>query len=87
MADVEALQYYRGLPYTRTVERALTRGGRPGYEARIEEMPFIHSHGGTARDALQGLEEAFDRYVGVLLEQGAAIPEPVPPSRALPRMG
>lgn len=71
------LQYYRGLPFTRRIERK--KGGGEGehyFTAEIEELPSLLATGPTRAEVLYDLDAVFDDYIESSLEWGDRIPEP-----------
>lgn len=76
MSDQKDVSYYRRLPYTRRVEKREGSEGEPYYVARIEELPALRIDGETREKALHKLNESFDDFIDMMLEQGDEIPEP-----------
>jgi predicted RNase H-like HicB family nuclease len=76
------LGYYRGLPYTRSVE-LLEEGGERYYLASVRELPGVRADGESHQEALTSLRDAFDDYIRAMQEWGRDIPEPVPWPRSL----
>jgi len=75
------LEYYRSLPYRRTVELIDDESGRY-YLARIVELRGVGGDGETPEAAVRDLEQAFETYVRVCLDDGLEIPEPTEPRTA-----
>jgi predicted RNase H-like HicB family nuclease len=68
-------EYYRHLPYQRVVEFR-EEGGERYYLARLVEIPALGGDGRSEGEALRSLNEAFEAYLAVCLEEGLDIPEP-----------
>ena len=74
---------YRRLPYRRFVELREEDAERY-YLARLAEIPTLGGDGQSEEEALRSLNEAFEAYLAVCLEEGLDIPEPtVSPEAAL----
>lgn len=83
----KTLEYYRQLPYARTLEVRKEGAGRY-FLYRIAEIPAIAGDGATKDEARTHLKEAFDDYVSWRLEDGLSIAmpqRPVTKSAAKPR--
>jgi predicted RNase H-like HicB family nuclease len=71
------LQFYRALPYSRTVSLVEDDGGDGTYFlAHVEELPSVKADGESHVEALYNLSLAFDDYISAMLAVGRAIPEP-----------
>ena len=68
-------EYYRRLPYRRVVEMR-EEGGERYYLARLAEIPALGGDGRSEEEALRNLDQAFEDYLAVCLEEDLDIPEP-----------
>lgn len=68
-------EYYRRPPYRRVVELREEDGERY-YLARLAEIPALGGDGRSEEEALRSLDEAFEAYLAVCLEEGLDMPEP-----------
>lgn len=73
---------YLQLPYTRRVAPDRGTHGEVLYLASVQELPGCESHGATAAEALENLEDAIALYIQSLLEEGLEPPVPGPGSKA-----
>jgi predicted RNase H-like HicB family nuclease len=80
MPDI-ATNYLR-LPYTRHVAPDRGTHGEVLYLASVQQLPGCESHGATAAEALENLEDAVALYIQSLLEDGLEPPVPGPGSKA-----
>jgi predicted RNase H-like HicB family nuclease len=67
-------EYCRHLPYRRVVEHREEDGERY-YLARLAEITALGGDGQSEEEALRSLDEAFEAYLTVCLEEGLDIPE------------
>lgn len=66
------VEEYLLLPYTRRVRPDEGTRGEPLFFAWVEELPGCESHGETADEALEWLEDALSMYLSTMLEDGLA---------------
>jgi antitoxin HicB len=66
---------YTSLPYHLLLVRDGEDKARP-WTASVEELPGCTSHGKTSDEALDGIEAAMAKWIGVALEEEREIPEP-----------
>jgi antitoxin HicB len=66
---------YTSLPYHFLLVRDGEDKGKP-WTASVEELPGCTSHGKTSDEALDGIEAAMAKWIGVALEEEREIPEP-----------
>jgi predicted RNase H-like HicB family nuclease len=69
-------EYYRRLPYRRVAELR-EEGGERYYLARLAEIPALGGDGESEEEALRSLDETFEAYLAVCLEEGLDIPQPI----------
>jgi predicted RNase H-like HicB family nuclease len=62
-------------PYHLVLVRDGENKARP-WTASVEELPGCTSHGKTSDEALDGIESAMAKWIGIALEEGRDIPEP-----------
>ena len=67
------LEYYLKLPYTTSIKRG---EGNKYWVARAVELPHCMTHGHTAEEALEDLEDAKREWLDSNLERNLPIPEP-----------
>jgi predicted RNase H-like HicB family nuclease len=72
----QMVEEYLRLPYTRRVRLDEGTRGEPLFFAWVEELPGCESHGETANEALEWLEDAIAMYIGTMLEDGLEPPIP-----------
>jgi predicted RNase H-like HicB family nuclease len=72
---------YLRLPYNRRVRPDQGTRGESLYLAFVDELPGCESHGATADEALEGLEDATSMYIGSMLEDGLEPPIPAGSTR------
>jgi antitoxin HicB len=70
-----SVEDYTNLPYHLLLVRDGEDKAKP-WTASVEELPGCTSHGKTSDDALDGIEAAMAKWIGVALEEGREIPEP-----------
>jgi predicted RNase H-like HicB family nuclease len=70
------LDLFVALPYASEVVPTVTTGGKPCYVARHPELPGCESHGATAFEAMQNLDDARMLYIQSLLEDNIEPPLP-----------
>lgn len=73
--DRSAGDYLR-LPYTRRVRPDEGTRGESLFLAWVDELPGCQSHGATADQALEWLEDAMSMYIGSLLQDDLEPPVP-----------
>ncbi len=78
----QVIEDYLRLPYSRRVRPDQGTRGESLYLASVDELPGCESHGATADEALNGLEDAISMYIGSLLEDG--LEPPIPAGSARP---
>ena len=66
---------YTSRPYHFLLVRDAEDKARP-WTASVEELPGCTSHGKTSDEALDGIEAAMAKWIGIALEEGRDIPEP-----------
>jgi antitoxin HicB len=66
---------YTSRPYHLLLVRDGEDRARP-WTASVEELPGCTSHGKTSDEALDGIEAAMAKWIGIALEEGREIPEP-----------
>jgi antitoxin HicB len=66
---------YTSLPYHLLLVRDKEDKAKP-WTASVEELPGCTSHGKTSDEALDGIEAAMTKWIGIALEEGREIPEP-----------
>jgi predicted RNase H-like HicB family nuclease len=67
---------YLRLPYARRVRPDEGTRGESLFLAWVDESPGCQSHGTTADEALESLEDAIAMYIGTMLEDGLEPPLP-----------
>jgi antitoxin HicB len=67
-------QYYLGLPYTVVIKR--DEDG--DFVARVQELPGCSTHGKTAAEATEAIQEVQAAWIEECLKNGQPVPEPVP---------
>jgi predicted RNase H-like HicB family nuclease len=67
---------YLRLPYTRRVRPDEGTRGESLYLASVDELLGCESHGATAAEALEGLEDAMSMYIDSMLDDGLEPPVP-----------
>jgi predicted RNase H-like HicB family nuclease len=72
---------YLRLPYTRRVRPDEGTRGESLFLAWVDELPGCESHGATADEALEWLEDAISMYIGSVLEDGLEPPIPAGSTR------
>lgn len=77
----QMVEEYLRLPYTKRVRPDEGTHGEPLFFAWVEELPGCESHGDTAGEALEWLEDAISMYIGTMLEDGVRPPIPAVSSR------
>lgn len=77
----QLLEDYLRLPYTRRVRPDEGTRGERLFLAWVDELPGCQSHGATADEALEGLEDALSMYLESLLEDGLDPPIPAGSTR------
>lgn len=70
-----SVEDYLALPYHLILVRDGGEKGKP-WTASVEELPGCTSHGKTSDAALDGIEAAMAKWIGLALEEGRDIPEP-----------
>jgi len=75
MVERKDLDYYRSLPYERTLRVEHDDDGEY-FVASIRELQGVEADGATHWEALFELQAAFDDAIQALLEWGDDIPEP-----------
>ena len=73
---IRDVQHYLRLPYTVRVEPDRGTRGEQLYLTSVDELPGCQSHGDTREEALASLRDALELYIGSMLEDGVAFPEP-----------
>ena len=81
----QIVEEYLRLPYTRHVRPDEGTRGESLFLAWVDELPGCQSHGATADEALEWLEDAMSMYIGSLLEDGLEPPIPAASTRPAPR--
>lgn len=71
----KSLDYYRALPYTRSLELVTEEDGTY-FLAFVKEIPWIRAFGDTRDEALAELGAIFMDGLEAMLEAGDEIPEP-----------
>jgi predicted RNase H-like HicB family nuclease len=72
---------YLRLPYTRRVRPDKGTRGEALFLAWVDELPGCESHGETADESLEWLEDAISMYIGSMLEDGLDPPIPAGSTR------
>jgi antitoxin HicB len=75
------IEDYLRLPYTRRVRPDEGTHGESLFLAWVDELPGCQSHGETADEALEWLEDAIAMYVGTMLEDRLEPPIPAGSTR------
>jgi antitoxin HicB len=70
-----SVEEYTSLPYHLLLVRDGEDKAKP-WTASVEELPGCTSHGKTSDEALDGIEAAMAKWIGIALEEGREIPEP-----------
>jgi antitoxin HicB len=70
-----SVEDYTSLPYHLLLVRDGEDKAKP-WTAAVEELPGCTSHGKTSDEALDGIEAAMAKWIGIALEEGRDIPEP-----------
>ena len=70
-----AVEDYTRLAYHLVLVRDAEDKAKP-WTASVEELPGCTSHGKTSDEALDGIEAAMAKWIGVALEEGRDVPEP-----------
>jgi antitoxin HicB len=70
-----AVEDYTRLAYHLVLVRDSEDKAKP-WTASVEELPGCTSHGKTSDEALDGIEAAMAKWIGVALEEGRDVPEP-----------
>jgi predicted RNase H-like HicB family nuclease len=78
----QTVEEYLRLPYTRRVRPDQGTLGEALFLAWVDELPGCESHGKTADEALEWLEDAISLYIGSMLEDG--LEPPIPPGSTRP---
>jgi predicted RNase H-like HicB family nuclease len=77
----QMVEEYLRLPYTRRVRPDEGTRGESLFLAWVDELPGCQSHGATADEAMEWLEDAMSMYIGSLLEDGLEPPIPAGSTR------
>jgi antitoxin HicB len=77
----QMVEQYLRLPYTRRVRPDEGTRGESLFLAGVDELPGCESHGETADEALEWLEDAISMYIGSMLEDGLDPPIPAGSTR------
>lgn len=77
----QMVEEYLRLPYTRRVRPDEGTRGESLFLAWVDELPGCESHGGTADEALEWLEDAISMYIDSMLEDGLDPPIPAGSTR------
>jgi predicted RNase H-like HicB family nuclease len=77
----QIVEEYLRLPYTRRVRPDEGTRGESLFLAWVDELPGCESHGDTAAEALDSLEDALAMYIGTMLEDGLDPPIPAGSTR------
>jgi antitoxin HicB len=72
---VGSVEDYTSLPYHLLLVRDGEDKAKP-WTASVEELPGCTSHGKTSDEALDGIEAAMAKWIGIALEEGRDVPEP-----------
>jgi antitoxin HicB len=72
---VGSVEDYTSLPYHLLLVRDGEDKTKP-WTASVEELPGCTSHGRTSDEALDGIEAAMAKWIGIALEEGREVPEP-----------
>jgi antitoxin HicB len=70
-----SVEDYANLPYHLLLVRDGEDKAKP-WTASVEELPGCTSHGKSSDEALDGIEAAMAKWIGIALEEGREIPEP-----------
>lgn len=73
---IKTLEYYRRLPYTLHTEPASDSSGENYWTAEYIELHGCKTDGDTEAEAVANVQELFDEYISVHLENNMEIPEP-----------
>ena len=74
----KTLEYYRRLPYTLQLEPMHDSDDSNYWTAEYTELRGCKTDGQTDIEAVANLQELFDEYISVLIEDKIEIPEPTP---------
>jgi antitoxin HicB len=72
---VGSVDDYKSRPYHFVLVRDGEDKARP-WTASVEELPGCTSYGKTSDEALEGIEAAMAKWIGIASEEGREIPEP-----------
>jgi antitoxin HicB len=64
------------IPDYRIEIRPRSRGEGPGYLAWVPDLPGCEYRGGTADEAIMGVQQAIAEWIAAALDRGEPIPNP-----------
>jgi predicted RNase H-like HicB family nuclease len=71
------LAYYKRLPYTRVVWQERDTDGTIYWRAEYRELRGCSTEGNSEAEAIWNLQQLFDEYMQMRIDEGGDIPEPV----------
>ena len=75
-SNARDLGYYKRLPYSLRTEMVRDSDGAEYWIAEYVELRGCKTDGSSEAEAVENLQELFDDYIGTVLDQKGAIPEP-----------
>jgi predicted RNase H-like HicB family nuclease len=78
---IKTLEYYQRLPYTLYREPQKDSDGKKYWTAEYLELRGCKTEGETEAEAIKNLQNLFDEYIVLRIENNHAIPEPEKMSR------